>query len=241
LRMESESADILQRYRQIAADRRVDGVFLLEIQEDDSRVGLLQELRLPAVGVNADVDGFPLPCVRQDHIAGITSLINYLAGVGHVNIAYVSGPEKFVHARQRKDTWLAAMAALGLTPGSQVQGDFTYDGGRRAADSLLSLNIRPTAVICANDLTAIGFMARAEELGVSIPGEISVAGFDGIQLGAYVRPTLTTVKTSPRDIGAEAARMLLGVVEGREVSDVNVSPAELLLRDSSGRAPKTSS
>ena len=84
--------------------------------------------------------------------------------------------------------------------------------------------------------TAIGLMARVQELGLSVPDDISVAGYDGIELGGYVRPTLTTVKTAPAEIGAQAARLLLDVVDGRDVADVDVDPAELLLRESTGPA-----
>jgi DNA-binding LacI/PurR family transcriptional regulator len=96
--------------------------------------------------------------------------------------------------------------------------------------------MNPTAVMCANDLTAVGFMARAIDLGFSVPGDVSVMGYDGIQLGEYVRPTLTTLKTSPRLIGAEAARLLLDQIEGLDVADIDVAPVELIVRDSTGPA-----
>lgn len=237
LQMATESADALQRYRRLAADRRVDGVVLLEIQLDDPRVPLLQELHLPAVGTNAP-EGFPFPSVRQDHTAGIASLVNYLIGVGHTRIAHVTGPPNFIHTQQREAAWRESLAAAGLEPGPALPGDFTYAGGRRAADQLLGIAERPTAVICANDLTAIGLMTRVQELGLSVPEDISIAGYDGIELGRYLRPALTTVSTAPAEIGAEAARLLLDVIDGLDISDVDVGPAALLLRESTGPAPR---
>jgi DNA-binding LacI/PurR family transcriptional regulator len=239
LQMVSESANVLERYRQLAADRRVDGVFLLDIQVDDPRIGLLQDLRMPTVGVNADTDGFPFVSVRQDHKAGMASLLNYLIGVGHTRIGHVSGPTHLIHSRQREAAWRETVLAAGLEPGPAIEGDFTYEGGWRVADALISVPQRPTAVICANDLTAIGFMARVQDLGLSVPGDISVAGYDGIELGGYIRPTLTTLKTSPREIGAEAARLLLHQIDGLDVTDIEVAPAEMVLRESTGRAPST--
>jgi DNA-binding LacI/PurR family transcriptional regulator len=237
LQMDSESADVLQRYRRLAADRRVDGVFLLDIQIDDPRVALLQDLQLPAVGANAP-EPFPFPSVRQDHKAGIAGLVNYLIGVGHTNIAHVSGPTHFIHAYQREVAWRESLAAAGLGPGVALRGDFTYEGGRRVADQVLALAERPTAVICANDLAAIGFMTRVQELGLSVPTDISVAGYDGIELGSYLRPALTTVKTSPAEIGAQAAQLLLDEIDGLPVADVEVAPAAMLLRESTGRVPQ---
>jgi DNA-binding LacI/PurR family transcriptional regulator len=228
--------ETLERYRHLAADRRVDGVFLSEIEIDDPRIPLLEQLHLPVVGINADREGFPFVSVRQDHAAGIERLMRYLADLGHTRIAHVSGPSQFIHARQREAAWRDALTRLQIEPGRVVVGDFTYEGGRRAADELLVGGDLPTAVMCANDLTAVGFMARAIDLGFSVPGDVSVMGYDGIQLGEYVRPTLTTLKTSPRLIGAEAARLLLDQIEGLDVADIDVAPVELIVRDSTGPA-----
>lgn len=238
LQMASDEHDALERSRRLAADRRVDGIFLSELRIDDPRIGLIQELGLPAVGVNPDRDTFPFPSVRQDHEPGIVSLVNYLIGVGHTNIAHLSGPPEFIHVRQRQDTWQRALRTAGQEPGALFVGDFTYEGGEHAADELLGLAQRPTAVICANDLMAIGLMTRAQDLGLSVPGELSIAGYDGIRLDQYVRPALTSVKTAPGMIGEEAARLLLDQIEGKQTSDVEVAPVELILRGSTGRAPR---
>jgi DNA-binding LacI/PurR family transcriptional regulator len=152
----------------------------------------------------------------------------------------VTGPHEFIHAGQRRRAWSDAVRVEGLPEGEIVEGDFTYDGGVVAADRLLAGRPpaeRPTAVMCSNDLSAIGFMARAGELGVRVPEDLSVAGFDGIQLGTYVRPTLTTIATTPRLLGLEAARMLLAAVDGERVSDVDIEPARLVVRSSTGSVP----
>jgi DNA-binding LacI/PurR family transcriptional regulator len=167
--------------------------------------------------------------------------VTHLAELGHTQIAHVAGAEHFVHARQRQAAWRDAVRAAGLEPGPVVVGDFTYDGGRRAATALLGAGDPvPTAVVCANDLSAIGFMAQSANLGYQIPGHISVTGYDGIELGSYVRPSLTTVRTSPRALGAEAARLLLDVIEGAtaesEAAVVTIPAAELLLRESTSPA-----
>ena len=240
LQMGSEPVETLDRYRSLAANRRVDGVFLSELGVDDPRVPLVRELGLPAVGVNAELD-FPLPSVRQGHIEGIRELVAHFAALGHRRLALVTGPHEFIHAGQRRRAWSEAVAAVGLPPGEIVEGDFTYDGGVIAADRLLagrSAADRPTAVMCSNDLSAIGFMARAGELDVRVPDDLSVAGFDGIQLGTYVRPTLTTIATTPRLLGAEAARMLLTAIDGVDVPDVEIEPARLVVRGSTGQVPR---
>ncbi len=239
LQMGSEPGETLERYRSLAANRRVDGVFLSELGVDDPRVPLVQELGLAAVGVNAEPD-FPLPAVRQGHLAGIRQLVHHLVALGHTRFAHVTGPDGFIHAGQRRRAWTEALRDAGLPTGEVVPGDFTYEGGIAAATRLLQGREpadRPTAVLCANDLSAIGFLARAGELGLHAPTDLSVAGFDGIELGTYVRPTLTTVATNPRLLGAEAARLLLEVVDGADARDVEVDAAHLVVRSSTGTAP----
>lgn len=233
LQIGSDPGEMLDRYRRLAADNRVDGVFLSELETDDPRVPLVRELGLPAVGINAE-PGFSMPVVRQDHEAGIRALVSHLVDGGHTRIAFVGGPRHFIHSAQRERAWRDAVESHGLTPGRFVEGGFTYAGGADAADTLLSGGERPTAVLCANDLSAIGFMSEAAHLGFEVPRDISVAGYDGIQLGAYVHPALTTITTSPRRLGFEAARMLLELIDGRRVPDTVIEPAELLVRASTG-------
>ena len=116
-------------------------------------------------------------------MAGIASLVNYLVGVGHTRIAHVTGPPRFIHTHQREAAWRESITAAGLDPALALSGDFTYEGGRRAADQLLGIADRPTAVICANDPTAIGLMTRVQA-GRSVPEDLSVGGYHGIEAAA---------------------------------------------------------
>ncbi|WP_374009100.1 LacI family DNA-binding transcriptional regulator [Leifsonia sp. LS-T14] len=236
LQISSKSDQTLQRYEKLAADRRVDGVFVNDLEVDDPRVPLLQRLGIPAVAINPG-PGFPLPAVRQDPDAGIRATLKHLVEHGHRRVAYVSGQANMTHSVQREAAWKAAMREFGLPPGPVVPGDFTYLAGASAASTLLALGEPPTAVICANDLSAIGLIAQAQHLGVDVPGQLSVAGFDDIRLGTYVRPSLTTVHTSPRELGRESGRMLMDLIDEGAVDDVRIPDAELIVRDSTGAAP----
>lgn len=237
LQTSASSEEVIARYGRLAADRRVDGVFLNELEFDDPRVAVVQELGLPAVGVNPG-PGFALPSVRQDHSKGIHELVMHLVGLGHERFAFVGGPSNYLHSRQRELAWRSSITAVGLEPGAVAAGGFTYEGGLAAADVLLASHVRPTAVICANDLSAMGFVAQAQHLGFDVPSDISVAGYDGIQLGGYLRPSLTTVQTSPKLVGFEAARLLLNVIEREPAEDVDAPAAFLVPRDSTGPAPR---
>ncbi|WEG09798.1 LacI family DNA-binding transcriptional regulator [Microbacterium horticulturae] len=237
LQTSSSRDQVLDRYRRLAAGRRVDGVFLNELEVDDARIDVVRELGLPTVGINADAD-FPLPSVRQDHAEGIRDTVEHLVALGHRDIAFVGGPPHYVHSRQRERAWRESITACGLSPRRVVLGAFTYESGLAAAAQLLAGDERPTAVVCANDLSAMGFIAQAEHLGLSVPRDLSVTGFDGIQLGAYLRPSLTTVQTSPKALGAEAARMLLALLDDVDVADTDIPAASFVVRDSTGPAPR---
>lgn len=234
LQMSTTPDQALDRYRRLAADRRVDGVFLNELEIDDPRTALVQELGLPAVGVNPGPD-YPHPAVREEGESAIHDLITALVAAGHRRIAHLSGPLRYVHAAQRERSWREALADVGAEAGALVPGDFTYEGGMAAAEQLAA-DTGSTAVFCANDLSALGLIAGLQRRGIRVPADISVAGFDGIKLGEFVDPALTTISTSPRRVGFEAARLLLDVIEERDPADADVPPARLVLRASSAAA-----
>jgi len=222
----------MERYRQLALDHRIDGAFLIDMASRDPRLQLVRDLELPAVAVNPAPD-CELPSVRQDHLPGLTGLMDRVQTLGHTQVAHVGGRRGLIHTRQRVGVWRAALAGAGLPPGPLVYGGFTTKSGSRAADRILDADgPNPTAVVCGNDLMAIGVIARASQRGVLVPEQMSVTGFDGLEIGAYIRPALTTVSTSPRALGEAAARMLLAVVAGEHPDDVDVPATAPLFRDS---------
>ncbi|MCW5953853.1 MAG: LacI family DNA-binding transcriptional regulator [Propionibacteriaceae bacterium] len=238
LQIAEDEAEEIRRYRELAASHRVDGVILNETTDPDPRVELVQELGLAAVGVNTAAD-FPFPAVRQWSAPGVAEIVNHLIGLGHRGIAHVSGPLSYVHTRERMASWRSTLSAAGLDPGPVFPGDFTYEAGRAAAEAWLALRLRPTAVMCVTDLCAIGFMLRLQDAGVAVPGEVSVAGFDGIAMGTYVRPNLTTVRVTPRLLGEATATLLLDALgsPGERPPDVELAPGALVVRESTAAAP----
>lgn len=220
-----------ERYRQMALDHRVDGVFLTDMAATDPRVPLLRDLGLPAVAVNSD-PGCELPSVRQDHLPGLRALVEQVVALGHTDIGHLAGRRGLIHTRQRLAVWRSVLAQAGLRPGPVVHGDFSTESGSRAAPRLLAGPDRPTAVVCASDLMAVGLVSGAAALGVDVPGDLSVTGFDGIEIGGFVRPALTTVATAPRRLGAAAAEVLLALLDGDRVEDVEIEATTPVLRGS---------
>ncbi len=152
---------------------------------------------------------------RLDHLSvanrdGAYALTAHLVDVhGHRDVRFVAGPDS-ADSVSRFTGFRAAMAERGLPAPEQpdLVGDFTTAGGKRVVSALLAGGSVPRALVCVNDQTAVGAMAALRQAGVSVPDEVAVAGFDGIQLGQHVRPSLTTVVQPMQAFGAEAVRLL---------------------------------
>ncbi|HEY3867704.1 MAG TPA: LacI family DNA-binding transcriptional regulator [Actinocrinis sp.] len=242
LHLSGNAEEDLARHRRLAADHRVDGVFINELTHDDPRLALVRELGLPAVAISeTEVDCPAL--VLQDNSPPIRDLVERFLALGHRRFAHVSGPSTYLHATGRRDVWQQTLAHRGFPDQEVIESDFTYAGGAKAAEQVFRRpeQERPTAVFCANDLMAAGFLTRACDLGIPVPGAISIAGFDGTDLGTYLRPTLTTITTSPDALGSTATSLLLDAIDGGPLPTlVKTRHPALVVRDSIGPAPHLS-
>jgi LacI family transcriptional regulator len=163
---------------------------------------------------------------RLDHLSvanedGAYALTTHLLDVhGHRDVRFVAGPDS-PDSANRFAGFRAAMSERGLPVAEQPElvGDFTTAGGHRVVSRLLADGSLPRALVCVNDQTAVGVMAALRQAGIGVPDEVAVAGFDGIQLGQHLRPSLTTVVQPMRAFGAEAVRLL------RERIEDNTLPA----------------
>lgn len=227
----------LHSYRKLAASARVDGVFLIDLRVEDPRPALLHELGLPAVLVGRGRECGSHPVVTLDDRAGITAAVEHLVGLGHRRIAHVAGPSHFVHGADRRQAWADALDAAGLPVGRCIVADFSAAGGAAATRELLALADRPTAIVYANDLMATAGLTVLGQDGVSVPGDISITGFDDTELVGHLAPPLTSIRTNVQEWGRASAETLLAVTSGREVSDVDLPPAALVVRQSTGPAP----
>lgn len=226
-------------YRRLARDGRVDGVFLTDVRRGDPRIALLEEIGLPAVTLNRPAVPSPFPSVSIDDRPGVTATVEHLAGLGHTLIGHVAGPDRYLHGSRRREAWRRAVAAAGLPEGPCERSDFSAAGGAAATRALLGRDPRPTAIVYANDTMAIAGLAVARDLGLSVPDDLSVAGFDDSALAAHVHPTLTSVATDAVGWGRAAATVLLDLVEGGAAADVDLPAASLVPRNSTALPPRT--
>ncbi|HEX4959858.1 MAG TPA: LacI family DNA-binding transcriptional regulator [Thermoanaerobaculia bacterium] len=195
---------------------RVDG---LVVMAPDVAHDLLHESlppNLPLVLLNSTdggVDG-GRDAITIDNHGGAQAMMRYLAGLGHTGIAFIKGPAQNADARERLRGYRGVMRKLGIraTRRLELAGDFTEESGRAAAQKILNVAPRPTAIFAANDSMAVGALAALAEAGVAVPAEMSVAGFDDIPIARYVTPPLTTIRVDIADLGRRAFGLLRGAI-----------------------------
>lgn len=222
-------------YRKLVEDGRVDGVVLTDMRNDDSRIALLQELALPAVTLDRSETPSPFTAVCTDNTDAIRAAVRHLIDLGHTRIAHVGGSEAYIHGRSRRQAWEAALVSAGLPTDLYVEADFTARGGVAATETLLRRSDRPTAIVYANDLMAMAGQSFAQTHGFSVPGDVSITGFDNAEFVQYLNPPLTTISSDPLNWGRVAATVLLDQLDGiHDVQDIVLPPPNLLIRGSTG-------
>ncbi|WP_206192414.1 LacI family DNA-binding transcriptional regulator [Scrofimicrobium canadense] len=225
-------------YQQLVREAKVDGVFLTDLETEDFRPRLLTTLRIPIVVVGPPShETENVAAVEMNDAAGVKRAVQHLAALGHKVIGHVSGNDKYVHTRSRRDAWIETLEELGLPQGPYISADFTGEGGARATHELLDLPNAPTAIVYGNDLMAIAGMFAAGDRGLSVPNDLSVIGFDDIPLAPYVTPRLTTVRQNAIEWGRCAALTLIALVENRPFPEFEMPPVEFIVRSSTGPAP----
>lgn len=216
--------------------RRVDGLVLFGQTADDATVRELTATGLPVVLLaRRPVEGADL--VASENVTTARRLAEHLLGHGYRDLAMLGDdPDGDVGERWQGVT--EALAAHRITAKPPVPCDFTVDGGLRAARELLRRADRPEAVVCADDQVALGTLAAAEELGLDVPGDLAVTGWDDIMAARHARPALTTVRQPMRELGARAARALDELITGVRVTPRRQTLAtELIVRTSCGEHP----
>lgn len=176
--------------------------------------------------------------INPDSFSGACEAVRYLAELGHRRIAHVAGYAGQLSTAERLDGYKKALADCGIAYDSAlvVKGDFMPESGFSATRRLLALEKRPTAVFYANDSMALGGMQAIREAGLSVPGDVSVIGFDDIEAAANSRPPLTTVRQPMQEMSASAAETLISFIEdGSSYFAHYVMPVTLVVRESCGR------
>ncbi|MGB7549040.1 MAG: LacI family DNA-binding transcriptional regulator [Terracidiphilus sp.] len=195
--------------------RNVDGVAIMTFGVEEELVQQLVEREFPLVFVDAGPNLPNIRVIKVDYGEGIRQGVQHLAALGHRSIAFISGPLAQRSPAARRDAFLKSMAELGLTvpPEHLVEGNHTMESGIGSMEQLIALPELPTAVMCSNDMTAIGALHALYRTTHKVPEDISVVGFDDIHLAQFMLPPLTTVQMSCKDIAVAAVEGLRAGIE----------------------------
>ena len=193
------------------------------------------EQQTPVVAVDPHTGPSTLPTVASDNLKGAVMATEYLIGLGHRRIGFLAGRPDLESARLREQGFRQALAAAGITldPDLIRVGEYTLESAEEPARQMLQLPQRPTAIFAANDLSAIRTMEVANSLGLSIPDDLSVIGFDNVPESALTEPGLTTIEQPIQKMGFEAVRMLISLIDGTPSGPLQLTlPTTLVVRQS---------
>lgn len=216
-----------------------DGVIMSPaIGTPASDIRMAEENGLPVVLIARTVEGANVPVFRGDDAYGTALATNHLISLGHTRIAMIGGTDQTSTGRDRYQGYLNAMEKAGLPvkPSWRFPGPRTKQAGFEVAGAFLALKDKPTAAVCWNDLVAIGLMNGIARAGLQPGVDISVTGYDDLEEAAIATPALTTVWNGQREVGRQAARVLLDRLNGAEVVPTQelIKP-ELHVRQSTGK------
>lgn len=220
--------------------RQVDGLILATARRRDPSIEALREERVPFVLVNRHTDPIPPYAVVPDDYGGAKAVVEHLASLGHRRIAHIAGPGEVSTGYARRQAYLDTVrqSELDEDPALLVLGSYREAGGYEAMSTLLRLRTPPTAVFVVNDLAALGAIRAIREAGLSVPQDISIAGFNDLPFSTQMDPRLTTVHLPLHAMGALAAERLLEQLLGAaSPTEPAVMPVTLIPRESTAPPP----
>ncbi len=212
------------------------GGHFAELAAPHDHYRLLRSRGVPVVLINAAIDSLDFPCVASDDASAVTQAFTHLSALGHERIGLVLGPEDHMPSRRKLAGFTAAAERAGLSPGPVEHALFSLEGGQAAATRMLRQGV--TGVICASDVLALGAIRAARRAGLTVPGDVSVVGYDDSALLNCTDPPLTTIRQPIEPMGLSAVALLVN-----EMETVTAHPEELLfepelvVRGSTGSAP----
>jgi LacI family transcriptional regulator len=215
-------------------ERKVAGVALMTSEIDKNLIDDLARREVPVVFLDLGKPGKNMSNLRVDYETGIEEAILHLVALGHSKIAFIGGPAHLRSAQRRLEAFKNAKKQLFPNePQLIYHGNFKIEGGRLAADEILSAGELPTAVLAANDLMALGAVSEFRRAGLEVPRDISIVGFDNIAFAALANPSLTTVSLPRSELGRRAVESLMQTMEHPAQQGVEITiPTHLIIGNS---------
>jgi LacI family transcriptional regulator, repressor for deo operon, udp, cdd, tsx, nupC, and nupG len=225
-----------EQYLNVLPQKQVDGMIFLTAR---TRKELMEEMsrQFPIVLACEYLEGTDIPTVSIDNISSARKATEHLIGLGHRRIAHLTGPMDVILSRDRLRGYYQALAQHDIDVDAALvqEGDFSFESGYNVTLKLLALEKPPTAIFAANDAMAIGAIKAVRHRGGRVPDDVAVVGFDDIQMASIFEPSVTTIAQPMFDIGKQAMKLLLQLIDGEEVERRQfVLPDRLVIRESCG-------
>lgn len=220
-------------------ERKVDGVAVMTFGVEEPVLELLAKQKVPLVYVDSRPQAPEAMTLNVDYRHGIRQGVQHLAVLGHRKIAFISGPLTLHTAQLRRQAFVDSLQQIGIAPNLSwiVEGSHSLESGIARTTELLKLDDPPTAILCSNDMTAIGVLHAVLDAGLRVPGDISVIGFDDIHIAEFTYPPLTTIRMSCRDLAQGAISILTAGMKSptTETTGRNLTiPTKLIVRRTTG-------
>jgi len=224
----------------VLVERKVDGLVLVGGEHDPAMYQLIETNGIPIVTTYVFTPETRFPSVGIDNAAASRRVVQHLLDLGHREFGVLTSPLRANdRIRARLDGMIACFAEHGIDLGKEriLEVNYSIQDGRRGFTRLRTSSPAITAVACTTDALAIGCMLEADRMGLRIPQDVSITGFDDLELATEIKPGLTTIHVPARELGVRTADLLVAAIERRHVPDRVELTAELILRGSSSRPP----
>jgi LacI family transcriptional regulator len=234
----NDGVKLARLYRQ----KKVDGLLIVAPHMHDRFLESLSDLGVPVVAIGEQIDSKQVSSVSCDDYQGMMEVCAHLYELGHREIAFVKGPQDLATARDRQTAYLdfCRRESLELPDDFLQSGEYTIQSGKVAARILLESERRPTAIVAANDFTAFGVIECAREMGLRVPEDLSVTGFDDMPSASERHPALTTVHQPAMEMGEAGADILVRMMTSGQLSSAKISlKVAMVARQSTARLPAT--
>ncbi len=234
VRKETGSLDLTVLFK----ERKVDGLVIFAPERDDESVKRLAAEGLPFIVVHGRSDAVEYSYVDIDNERGVSRIMRYLFDLGHRRIGFVSGNMEEVNAQDRSACYRRELEAVGVGFDERIvhTGDWSLESGYEGFRALVGRAPAPSAIVFSNDQMALGAIKAAHDLGVSIPGDVSITGYDDIKYASFVVPALTTMRQPLDRVGEAVATLILERLDGRSECRRVILEPEFKIRDSCGPA-----
>jgi LacI family transcriptional regulator/LacI family repressor for deo operon, udp, cdd, tsx, nupC, and nupG len=228
-----------QNYLNIMKQKKIDGIILITTNYYNDLLSIVKNYQIPVVFASGYISDPEISCVTVDNVAAAYDIVEFLCQAGHRDIAFIKGPDLDLLASQERlrGVKLALrLSEIEYDPSRFIEGDFTFESGYSAAEKIVEKFPDVTAIFAFNDEMAVGVIRYLKEHNIKVPEDISVVGFDGIELGKYIDPALTTIKQSGYQLGLKSIEILNKIINQEKIEDNKVFiPHKLVVRESTNK------